>query len=94
MTTVGVRDLKNNLSQYLNMVRKGCEVIVTERGKPVAILHDLSGPEPTAGIDEALASLAAAGRLRLPKRSGGLVKYEGALLRGKSITDTILEDRR
>ena len=33
---VGVRDLKNNLSRYLTRVGAGDEVIVTDRGRPVA----------------------------------------------------------
>jgi prevent-host-death family protein len=33
---VGVRELRNNLSRYLDRVRDGEEVIVTERGRAVA----------------------------------------------------------
>ncbi len=33
---VGVRELRNNLSRYLERVRGGEEVIVTDRGSPVA----------------------------------------------------------
>ena len=35
---VAVRDLKNRLSQYLRRVQEGEEVIVTNRGQPVARL--------------------------------------------------------
>jgi prevent-host-death family protein len=34
-TTVGTRELKNRLSQYLRRVKAGETVIITERGKPV-----------------------------------------------------------
>lgn len=94
MTVVGVRDLKNKLPRYLDLVKKGGQVIVTDRGKPVAIIHDLSGIEADAGQDEILASLASAGKLRLPIRAGGVKKFEGVSIRGKSITGTILEERR
>ncbi|MCA1703792.1 MAG: type II toxin-antitoxin system prevent-host-death family antitoxin [Actinobacteria bacterium] len=33
---VGVRELRNNLSRYLELVRGGEEVIVTDRGSAVA----------------------------------------------------------
>ena len=33
-----MRDLKNNLSRYLERVRDGEEVVVTDRGRPVARL--------------------------------------------------------
>jgi prevent-host-death family protein len=34
-THVGIREAKMHLSRYLKMVRKGSEVIITDRGKPV-----------------------------------------------------------
>ena len=36
MIQVGVRELRNNLSRYLDRVRKGEEVVVTDRGRAVA----------------------------------------------------------
>lgn len=94
MTIVGIRDLKNQLPRYLNMVRKGGQVIVTDRGKPIAIIHDLTGIETNASQNEVLASLASAGKIRLPVRAGGVKKFEGVSIKGKSITDTVLENRR
>ena len=38
MQTVGVRDLKNKLSEYLRRVRLGESVLVTDRGEVVAEL--------------------------------------------------------
>ena len=35
---VGIRELKNSLSKYIDRVRAGGEVIVTDRGRPVARL--------------------------------------------------------
>lgn len=59
---VGIRDLKNGLSRYIERVRAGEEVIVTDRGRPVARL---------TAVDEAtdrLAELVAAGVVRPPSR--------------------------
>jgi len=46
-TTVGTRELKNRLSEYLRRVKAGETVIITERGKPVGqimpIQADLTG---------------------------------------------------
>ena len=36
MIQVGVRELRNNLSRYLDRVRAGEEVVVTDRGRAVA----------------------------------------------------------
>jgi prevent-host-death family protein len=38
MKTVGVRELKNRLSEYLRQVRSGESVLVTDRGQLVAEL--------------------------------------------------------
>lgn len=57
---VGIRDLKNGLSGYLNRVRTGEEMIVTDRGRPVAKLSPLDAP------DDRLADLVAAGVVRRP----------------------------
>ena len=46
-TTVGTRELKNRLSEYLRRVKAGETVIITERGKPVGqimpVQADLTG---------------------------------------------------
>lgn len=39
---VGIRELKNQLSRYIDQVREGKEVIVTEHGRPVARLTTLT----------------------------------------------------
>jgi prevent-host-death family protein len=36
MKTTAVSELKARLSSYLNLVKSGAEVLVTDRGKPVA----------------------------------------------------------
>ena len=40
---VGVRELRNNLSRYLDRVREGEEVLVTDRGRAVARVLPVSG---------------------------------------------------
>ena len=41
MATTGVSGLKARLSEYLNKVKAGTEVLITDRGKPVARLVPL-----------------------------------------------------
>ena len=38
MRTAGIREARQNLSRLLDEVRKGREVVITERGRPVAKL--------------------------------------------------------
>jgi prevent-host-death family protein len=63
MTTVGIAQLRQNLSKYLRLVEQGERLVVTERNRPVAEL----GPPPSTG--EALDRLIAAGRVSRPTRS-------------------------
>ena len=56
--TVGVRELRQNLSIYLRRVQAGERLIVTERNLPVAELVPL-------GADDPVGSLVSSGRLLL-----------------------------
>ena len=56
--TVGVRELRQNLSKYLQLVHQGQTLQVTDRGRPVAALGPL--PEATGAVGR----LTAEGRLR------------------------------
>ena len=46
MRTAGLREARQNLSALLDEVRKGHEIIITDRGRPVA---KLVPPDPTRG---------------------------------------------
>jgi prevent-host-death family protein len=63
-STVGVAELRQNLSRYLQRVAKGERLIVTDHNRPVAEL----GPPPTTGAD--LDRLIAEGRVSRPVRRG------------------------
>jgi antitoxin (DNA-binding transcriptional repressor) of toxin-antitoxin stability system len=60
--TVGVAELRQNLSRYLRQVENGERLIVTDRNRAVAEL----GPPPAAG--PALDRLVAGGRVSRPVR--------------------------
>jgi prevent-host-death family protein len=51
---VGIRELKNSLSEYLRRVRSGESVLITDRGEVVAELtpptHGKSDPSIPAGV--------------------------------------------
>jgi len=42
MKTAAVSEIKARLSEYLNQVKAGMEILITDRGKPVARLVPLS----------------------------------------------------
>lgn len=62
--TVGIAELRQNLTRYLQRVARGERLVVTDRNRPVAEL----GPPPTTGA--ALDRLIADGRVSRPTRRG------------------------
>ena len=63
-TRVGVRELRQNLSVYLDRVKKGETLEVTEHGQPIAQLGPRSA-KPVSRIDQMIAD----GRITPAKRS-------------------------
>jgi len=62
--TVGIAELRQNLSRYLRRVENGERLLVTDRNRPVAEL----GPPPSSG--SALDRLITEGRIGRPIRRG------------------------
>jgi len=93
MHVVGVRELKNRLTHFLSLSRQGTPVIVTDRNRPIAVLHGLDQVEKTAGIEERLASLAHRKRLRMPADRSPFQPVRRAR-GGRKASDLILEERR
>lgn len=93
MSTVGVRELKDHLTQYLRRAKQGEEVVVTERGKPIAIIRPIESAGPVVSLQARLAKLAAQGLLTLPTRKP-LRKVRRVRVSGPPISRTIQEDRR
>jgi len=62
--TVGIAELRQNLSRYLQRVAQGERLLVTDRNRPIAEL----GPPPSDGA--ALDRLIAEGRVSRPNRRG------------------------
>jgi antitoxin (DNA-binding transcriptional repressor) of toxin-antitoxin stability system len=94
MQTVGVRELKNRLTYYLGEVKNGENVVVTDRGNPIAIMHRLDKIEKNAGLDERLAALATQGHLKLPAVKGGGASFAPVSLDGEPMSETLKRERR
>lgn len=86
---VGVRELKNHLSGYLDRVKAGEEITITQHGRPIARLTSVSPDVETrtALIDAGIIRPAQATRRRLPSKR---VKI-GA---GDPVSDLVAQQRR
>lgn len=89
MATVGIRELRDHLSEYLRRVQKGELVVITDRGKPVGEL----GPAGAGGSVERARMLARQGVARW---GGGKPKGLARAPRPKAglVSTAVLEDRR
>ena len=88
MITVGIREAKNRLSEYLRKVKAGERVEITEHGKPIAVIT-----RPRNAADERLEGMIREG---LATWGGGKPKgsKKPAKLKGASVSDAVIEDRR
>ena len=93
MNTVGVRELKNRLTHYLRLTKTGEEIVVTERGKPIAMIQKIEKTQPESSLEARLAKAAAEGKLILPTRKP-LKRIKAALVEGKPVSKIVLENRK
>jgi prevent-host-death family protein len=83
---VGVRELRDNLSRFIDEVRAGHELIVTERGRPVARIVATPGE---SWLDE----LVTAGVVTPPQHDLDLSSFGRVNTKG-DVMEFVLEQRR
>ena len=95
MKTVGVRDLKDRLSEYLREVKAGESVLVTDRGAVVAELCAPGYSNSDASIPAGLLALAKRGLVTLGEPGGkNLYPALPRKKRGKRSSSDLLDEER
>ncbi len=86
---MGVRDLRDNLSDYLRRVRQGELLVITDRGKPIGELGPAAGGRSQERARELV-------RLGVASWSGGKPKGLPRPPRPRAglVSDAVIEDRR
>ncbi len=84
---VGIRELKNQLSHYIDQVCAGKQIIVTEHGKPVARLTALTE------ADDRLTRLIAYGAVR-PAIKSKNSRPRGRFKATGSVSEIVINERR
>jgi prevent-host-death family protein len=87
---VGSRELKARLGHYLQAVRQGSTLVVTDRGEPVAELRPLE--RDGSGTDAGLAALEALGVLTRPDKVQ-LAPFRPVRSSGRALAEAINEGR-
>lgn len=88
MKTVGVADLKSALSAHLASVKAGQELMVTDRGKPLARIVPISG----GTVPPTISALARRGLVKLPSHKPEKVKPR-VKDPGRKLLSALLEER-
>lgn len=89
--TANVAQIKARLSEYLRLVKDGGEVVITERGIPVARLVPLAPEEKRATREERLMRSGALRPPAGPRRRLGAPKLKKG--GGRSVLEALLADR-
>lgn len=89
---IGSRELKTRLGTYLDRVKRGETLVVTDRGVPVAELRPITTSDDP--VEAALDRMAAQGLITRATKKGPLTKFKPLRLPpGVSIVDALLKDR-
>ena len=82
----GIRELRDNLSRYLDAVRDGQEITVTDHGKAVARLVPLDHPRP---LDRLIAE-----GLATPARATKRPRTVRGIRANGTVSDLVADQRR
>jgi prevent-host-death family protein len=87
---LGLREANQHFSKAIKAVRTGKDVILTERGQPIAVIKPIKEERQQ---DAVLKQKADEGLITLPSRKGPLPRFEPIRIKGKPLSQTIIEDR-
>jgi len=88
---LGLREANQRFAHAIRAVRSGREVILTDRGKPLAVIRRVDATD----ADAQLASMAADGLVTLARRTGSMPapRWRPEALTGASIAQAVARDR-
>lgn len=89
---MGLREANQSFSKAMKAVRQGKEVVLTDRGKPIAVIKPLKTKEDQEAI---IRRLEAEGLLRPALKRGPMPKptWNPIRVKGKPMSQTISEER-
>ena len=89
METVGIRELKRNLSAYLRSVKAGKKVVITDRKKEIAVIVPFREADGQEKILQLVRQGVADWSGEKPRGMSARIKSKG-----KSVSAAVIEDRR
>ena len=89
---LGLREANQQFSKAIKAVRAGRQVVLTDRGRPIAVITPIAADNPQ---DAALQAMADQGLIRPAARKGRMptVRWRPVRFKGKPLSQTIIDDR-
>ena len=87
---MGLREANQNFSRLMKAVKQGKEVLLTERGKPLAVIRPV---DQSDNASAAVQRMESAGLLRAASKQQRLPRWTPRAMRGVSLSRTISADR-
>jgi prevent-host-death family protein len=89
---LGLREANQQFSKAIKAVRAGKEVVLTERGQPIAVIKPIKGEDAQ---EAALEAMADEGLIRPATRKGPMPtpRWLPVKVKGKPLSQTIIDDR-
>jgi prevent-host-death family protein len=89
MIKIGLREANLHFSKYVKMVKDGKEVVLTERGMPIAVIK----PIPHEGETESRVKVLEEQGILKRARKGAFPVHKPITIRGKPISEIVAEER-
>lgn len=87
---IGLREANQQFSRLMKAVRGGKEVLLTERGRPLAVVKPIRSGDETESVVQ---RLEAAGLLRPAGKRASLPAWSPRPMRGVPLSKTVREER-
>lgn len=88
---LGLREANQKFAQAIRAVRAGQEVVLTDRGEPVAVIRRIGGDDEAARLE----AMTATGLVIPAERPGPMPapRWRAEVVRGEPMSDTVRRDR-
>jgi prevent-host-death family protein len=89
---LGLREANQQFSKAIRAVRAGKEVVLTDRGRPIAVIKPVTAGDADGA---ALQAMADAGLITPATRKGPMppARWRPVKVKGKPVSATVIDDR-
>jgi prevent-host-death family protein len=87
---LGLREANQKFSKAIQAVKQGKEIVLTERGKAIAVIKPIGAGKNESAV---IRRLEAEGVLRPAEKRGPMPDMKPVRIKGKTLSTTVREDR-